>query len=69
MDVNSDILSFTSVTTEETEDVERIDAATPSFAISMMLGGGGGVAFPRRFLFAATTSSIFAAMILYSSEG
>ena len=40
MDVNSDILSFTSVTTEEAEDVERIDAATPSFATSMMLRGG-----------------------------
>ena len=40
MDVNSDIISFTSVTTEEAEGVERTDAATPSFAISMMLGGG-----------------------------
>ena len=55
MDVNSDILSFTYVTIEEGEDVERTDAATPSFA--------------RRFSFAAMTSSIFAAMILYSSEG
>jgi len=39
MDVKSDILSFTSVKTEEAEDVERIEAVTPSFATSMMLGG------------------------------
>ena len=65
--MNSDILSFTSVATEEAEDVERTDIAAPSFPSSMKLGGL--VTLPRLFSFSAMTLSIFAEMILNSSEG